>query len=114
MIPLHLYITFLFNDAIRTMNPLIEKANKEGFTYIKGERIGQNYRFYDNMYAVVDSDRNFPLSCVSIANNSLSIDLWTGCSFQCAYCHVQGIQEELDRIEVMVWKLFTLIWKMEN
>ncbi len=42
------------------MNPLIEKANKEGFTYIKGKRTGQNYRFYDNMYAVVDPDRNSP------------------------------------------------------
>ena len=37
-----------------------------------------------------------PLCCVSEANNSFSIDYFRGCPFQCAYCHVQGIYEDLD------------------
>lgn len=74
----------------------IEKSNKEEFITIIGENSGKEYRFYKNMYAVLDPDLSSPLSCVSVANNSLSIDLWTGCSLQCSYCHVQGIYEDID------------------
>jgi DNA repair photolyase len=48
------------------------------------------------MYGVLKMDHNSPLCCVSEANNSFSIDYWKGCSFQCGYCHVQGIYEDLD------------------
>jgi hypothetical protein len=82
-----------------TVHPAIEKVNTEKFIYLKGPRTGKDYRFYDNMYAVLDTDRTSPLSCVSVANNSLSIDLWTGCSFQCSYCHVQGIQEDINPVD---------------
>ncbi|HDR8064187.1 hypothetical protein ACFVXR_27910 [Bacillus thuringiensis] len=78
------------------VHPAIRKASEENFTYIKGPRSGKDYRFYDSMYAVLDPDRRSPLSCISVANNSLSVDLWTGCAFQCAYCHVQGIQEDIN------------------
>ncbi len=77
------------------MNEVLKKANTEKMVQRNGIRTGRKYNFYKNMYAVLDSDLNSPLSCISVANNSLSVDLWTGCSFQCAYCHVQGIEEDI-------------------
>lgn len=75
---------------------IIDLAKKESFINVKGENTGKDYRFYEYMYAVLVPDVKSPLSCVSVANNSLSIDLWTGCAFQCSYCHVQGIAEDID------------------
>ena len=57
---------------------------------------GKEYILCEYMYGVLKMDHNSPLCCVSEANNSFSIDYWKGCSFQCAYCHVQGIYEDLD------------------
>ena len=57
---------------------------------------GNEYKLCEYMYGVLEMDHNNPLSCVSEANNSFSIDYWKGCSYQCAYCHVQGIYEDLD------------------
>ena len=57
---------------------------------------GIKHRLCEYMFGVLEMDHNNPLSCVSEANNSFSIDYWKGCSFQCAYCHVQGIYEDLD------------------
>lgn len=54
------------------------------------------YKLCKYMYGVLAMDYDNPLCCVSEANNSFSIDYWKGCSFQCAYCHVQGIYEDLD------------------
>lgn len=57
----------------------------------------KEYKLCEYMYGVLKMDHNNPLCCVSEANNSFSIDYWKGCSFQCAYCHVQGIYEDLDK-----------------
>ena len=57
---------------------------------------GKYYKLCKYMFGVLEMNHNSPLSCVSEANNSFSIDYWKGCSFQCAYCHVQGIYEDLD------------------
>lgn len=56
----------------------------------------KNYVLCEYMYGVLSMNRNDPLCCVSEANNSFSIDYWKGCTYQCAYCHVQGIHEDLD------------------
>lgn len=56
----------------------------------------KEYTLCEYMYGVLEMDHNNPLCCVSEANNSFSIDYWKGCSYQCAYCHVQGIYEDLD------------------
>lgn len=77
-------------------NEVIEKSNREEFITVTGENSGKQYRFYKYMYGVLEPNRESPLSCVSVANNSLSIDLWTGCALQCSYCHVQGIYEDID------------------
>ena len=57
---------------------------------------GKKCELCEYMFGVLKMDRSSPLSCVSEANNSFSIDYYKGCSFQCAYCHVQGIYEDLD------------------
>ncbi len=56
----------------------------------------KEYLLCEYMYGVLKMDHADPLSCVSEANNSFSIDYWRGCAYQCAYCHVQGIFEDLD------------------
>ncbi len=56
----------------------------------------KDYSLCEYMYGVLEMDHNSPLSCVSEANNSFSIDYWKGCAWQCSYCHVQGIFEDLD------------------
>lgn len=57
---------------------------------------GKKHTLCEYMFGVLEMDHESPLCCVSEANNSFSIDYWKGCSFQCAYCHVQGIYEDLD------------------
>ncbi|MEB4861263.1 radical SAM family protein [Priestia megaterium] len=71
-------------------------ANTEDFVSVNGLRTGTEYLMREYMYAVLIPDRNHPLSCVSVSNNSFSIDLWTGCAFQCSYCHVQGMIEDMQ------------------
>lgn len=67
------------------------KKNEINITYKNKE-----YTLCEYMYGVLEMEHNNPLCCVSEANNSFSIDYWKGCSYQCAYCHVQGIYEDLD------------------
>lgn len=57
---------------------------------------GKRHKLCKYMFGVLEMNYDNPLCCVSEANNSFSIDYWKGCSFQCAYCHVQGIYEDLD------------------
>lgn len=57
---------------------------------------GEKHRLCEYMFGALEMNHNNPLCCVSEANNSFSVDYWKGCSFQCAYCHVQGIYEDLD------------------
>lgn len=68
-----------------------KKDNKITITYN-----GKNHDLCEYMFGVLKMDHSSPLCCVSEANNSFSIDYYTGCAFQCAYCHVQGIYEDLD------------------
>lgn len=60
---------------------------------INGEK---KYVLCEYMFGALKMDHSNPLCCVSEANNSFSIDYFRGCPFQCAYCHVQGIYEDLD------------------
>lgn len=57
---------------------------------------GKKYELCEYMFGALKMDHSSPLCCVSEANNSFSIDYFRGCPFQCAYCHVQGIYEDLD------------------
>lgn len=74
---------------------LIQLANKEEFAEIVGRRTGKSYEVRKFVYGVLVPDHEHPLSTVSVSNSSLSIDIWTGCAFQCAYCHVQGSEPDL-------------------
>lgn len=57
---------------------------------------GSTFHLLASTYGALSEDPSDPLSAVSVANSSLSIDLWKGCAWQCAYCHVQGTVRNLD------------------
>ncbi|HCR55793.1 TPA: hypothetical protein DIV49_02370 [Candidatus Saccharibacteria bacterium] len=77
--------------------PHAERANTEVFVTIEGPRTGKQFEMRTSTYGVLDPDPESPLSCVSVANSSLSIDIWKGCAWQCSYCHVQGGLQDLDQ-----------------
>lgn len=56
---------------------------------------GRTYELLPHTFAALSMDENDPLYCVSVANNSFSIDPWKGCPMNCAYCHVQGCYSDL-------------------
>jgi len=79
------------------MNPreAFDAANKEEFVPIIGKTTGNEFLVRKLTYGVLVNDPSHPLSAVSMSNSSMSIDLWTGCAWQCAYCHVQGTLQDL-------------------
>lgn len=80
---------------MKSKQEYLAAANSEPLVKIKGMTTGQEFSLREYMYGVLVPDRNHPLSSVSVSNNSLSIDLWTGCSWQCRYCHAQGTHQDL-------------------
>lgn len=56
---------------------------------------GRTYELLPHTFAALSMEENNPLYCVSVANNSFSIDPWKGCPLNCAYCHVQGCFSDL-------------------
>lgn len=74
----------------------IELVNSEPFVSISGHTTGKKMAIREFTYGALVPDRNHPLSLVSVANSSISIDLWKGCRWQCRYCHVQGTNQDLD------------------
>ncbi len=70
-------------------------ANAEPFTAIRGLTSGKEFSIRQHTYGVLVANSNSPLSCVSVSNNSISIDPWVGCGWQCSYCHVQGTAQDL-------------------
>lgn len=80
---------------MKTKSQLVEAANTEEFTR-KDAGGGKMYNFRLHTYGVLVPNPDHPLSCVSVSNDSLSIDLWTGCSWQCSYCHVQGTLQDIE------------------
>lgn len=53
---------------------------------------GQEYSITTQTFGALSDDSRNPLSCVSVANSSLSIDMWKGCIWQCGYCHVHDAE----------------------
>lgn len=70
-------------------------ANSDPRVTINGMTTGREFSVREYTYGVLVPDSNHPLSCVSVSNSSLSIDLWIGCSWQCRYCHVQDTNQDL-------------------
>lgn len=64
-----------------------------------------HFQLLRSTYGALSESPSDPLSAVSVANSSLSIDLWKGCPWQCAYCHVQGSRRNLDDGHVMPKKV---------
>ena len=62
---------------------------------------GDSFQMIKETFASLSNSPDDPLSCVSLANSSLSIDLWKGCGWQCSYCHVQGSERNLDEAGFM-------------
>lgn len=79
------------------MNPreYFDTANSEDFACIKGKATGREFAVRRLAYGVLVNNPEHPLSAVSFSNSSMSIDLWTGCAWQCRYCHVQGTLQDL-------------------
>lgn len=77
------------------MNNLVKLANIEPKAVITGLKTNALYEVNEFMFGVLVPDESHPLSSVSINNNAISIDIWKGCSFKCAYCHVQGAKQDL-------------------
>lgn len=84
------------------MKNKIKLANQVPMDNLVGRKTGKNYQLTSYMYGCLDPRSNALLSNVSVTGNSLSIDIWTGCSLQCAYCHVQGVKEDLNPLD---WKM---------
>lgn len=80
---------------------LVEAANTQTQVSITGSQTGNRYLTTEFTYGVLVPDENHPLSNVSVANSSLSIDPWVGCKWQCAYCHVQGSNQDLAENNAM-------------
>jgi DNA repair photolyase len=76
-------------------------VNSELTETIRGMTTGRPITLRKHVYGVLVPDSNHPLSTVSVANSSLSIDLWCGCAWQCTYCHVQGTMADLDEKGMM-------------
>lgn len=70
-------------------------ANSEPHITINGMTTGREFSVREYTFGVLVPDSNHPLSCVSVSNSSLSIDLWIGCSWQCRYCHIQDTNQDL-------------------
>lgn len=70
-------------------------VNSEPRTQIRGITTGREFSVREYTYGVLVPDSTHPLSAVSVANSSLSIDLWVGCAWQCRYCHVQDTKQDL-------------------
>lgn len=66
------------------------------------------FEFTDWTHGALSGDTNNPLSDVSIANSSFSVDMLKGCALQCAYCHVQWALRNLDDSWAMPRKANTL------
>jgi len=80
---------------MKDLTDFISAANTEPLQEIVGKTTGNIFQVRHYTYGVLVPDENHPLSCVSVSNNSISIDLWIGCSWQCRYCHVQGTFQDL-------------------
>lgn len=78
-----------------TKDEYVLLANTEPLIRLHGDLTGKDFSVREFTYGVLVPDYNHPLSCVSVANSSLSIDMWVGCRWQCAYCQVQGSNQDL-------------------
>ena len=87
-------------------NEAFNFACSERIVATTGPRTGNPYMFREFTYGVLVPDHNHPLVAVSVANSSLSIDLWRGCSFQCKYCHVQDSHLDMGSDGKMPSRLF--------
>lgn len=82
-------------NNINNISQYFNLANTQVLIPIVGKTTGRKFNVREYVYGVLVPDHNHPLSCVSVSNSSLSIDLWTGCAWQCRYCHVQGTLSDL-------------------
>ncbi len=94
------------------MKKKLEILNQQSKVIVKNPVTKQEFELFKENFASLVEDENDPLSCISIASSSLSIDLWKGCRWQCAYCHVQGSKRNLDKdgympIKAEPYKKFT-------
>jgi DNA repair photolyase len=79
------------------MKRSLEILSPQSKIAVKNPISKQEFELLKESFASLSEDENNPLSCISVANSSLSLDLWKGCRWQCAYCHVQGATRNLNK-----------------
>lgn len=78
-------------------NQKINDLNKEEFIQLKSSKGDKVFQIRKFTFGVLAHNEKNPLCCTSQANSTISIDLWKGCQWQCAYCHVQGSSQDWDK-----------------
>lgn len=71
----------------------LEELKKDNTCEIEGKK--RIYSLNKHTYGIISMDKENPLYCASISDNGISIDLWTGCTWGCRYCHAQGIYDDI-------------------
>lgn len=93
---LQIHNNYLWTLSKNDIKLVVDMALFENDLVVKSKS-GKSYCLNNQLFGTLSKDINSPLHCVSVSNNSLSIDIWKGCSFQCKYCHVQGIYEDIEK-----------------
>ena len=88
----------LFQDA--RLISLIENSTcsdrpHDDTILVHGKRTGAVYNLNIRLFGALSDEAGSVLSVVGVSNNSISIDMWRGCKWQCRYCHVQGCYEDI-------------------
>lgn len=84
----------IFTQDSKVISSIISESIFDNNYTIKTDK--KCYNLNRLLFGTLSYQIDSPLHCVSVSNNSLSVDIWKGCPFQCKYCHVQGIYEDIQ------------------
>lgn len=76
-------------------NLTVNKSPMDDTILVHGGKTERDYNLNVRLFGALSGEEENILSCVGVSNNSLSVDLWRGCQWQCRYCHVQGCYADI-------------------